>query len=114
MPPPIRRRRDQALEVAPTAGRPSLRTPDGVRELEVGEVVRFPRGGEGAHQVYNDGEEAATFLAISSQGRADVVVYPDSDKVGAVERLSRPARVKGVFRRGDRVEYFEGERPPAR
>src|ERR1700727_6342 len=32
------------------AGRPSLRTPDGWRELEPGEAVAFPRGEEGAHQ----------------------------------------------------------------
>src|SRR3954447_20208467 len=34
-----------------TEGRPSLRTPDGWRELEEGEVVSFPTGQTGAHQI---------------------------------------------------------------
>lgn len=34
-------------------GRPSLRTPEGWRELAAGEVVAFPRGERGAHQLVN-------------------------------------------------------------
>ena len=34
-------------------GRPHLRTPDGWRQLEEGEVVAFPIGERGAHQVVN-------------------------------------------------------------
>ena len=47
------------------SGRPSLRTPEGLRELEEGEALRFPLGEEGAHQIVNRTDEAATFLAIS-------------------------------------------------
>jgi uncharacterized cupin superfamily protein len=92
------------------SGRPSLRTPEGIRELEEGEAIRFPLGEEGAHQVLNRGEETATFLAISSHGRPDVVVYPDSDKIGVGERLPRGGGLRALFRRGDGVGYFEGER----
>src|SRR5215218_5985951 len=35
------------------SGRPSLRTADGWRELAEGEVIAFPRGEEGAHQIAN-------------------------------------------------------------
>ena len=43
------------------AGTPSLRTPVGERDLEPGEVVAFPRGEQGAHQVINrTGERART------------------------------------------------------
>jgi uncharacterized cupin superfamily protein len=91
------------------SGNLSLRTPDGVRELEEGEAVRFPLGEEGAHQIFNSGEETATFLAISSHGRPDVIVYPDSDKIGVGERLPRGGGLRAFFRRGDRVGYFEGE-----
>ncbi len=92
------------------AGRPSLRTPEGIRELEEGEALRFPLGEEGAHQILNRSKEAATFLAISSNGRPDVVVYPDSDKIGVGERLPRGGGLRAFFRRGDSVDYFEGER----
>ncbi len=91
------------------SGRPTLRTPEGVRELEEGEAIRFPLGEEGAHQIRNDSGETATFLAISSHGRPDVVVYPDSDKIGFGERLPRGGGMRAFFRRGDGVDYFEGE-----
>ena len=34
-------------------GRPTLRTPEGEQELEAGDVVCFPEGPDGAHQVRN-------------------------------------------------------------
>lgn len=94
------------------AGRPTLRTPEGTRELEEGEVVHFPLGEEGAHQLYNQTEEPVTFLAVASSGRPDVIVYPDTDKIGVGERLPKGGGLRAFFRRGDRVDYFEGEQPP--
>ena len=91
------------------SGRPSLRTPEGTRELEEGEAVHFPLGEEGAHQIINQSEETVTFLAISSSGRPDVVVYPDSDKIGIGQRLPRGGGLRAFFRRGDAVGYYEGE-----
>jgi uncharacterized cupin superfamily protein len=93
------------------SGRPSLRTPKGTRELEEGEALRFPLGEEGAHQILNRNEETATLLAISSHGRPDVVIYPDSDKIGVGERLPRGGGLRAFFRRADGVDYFEGESP---
>jgi uncharacterized cupin superfamily protein len=91
------------------SGKPSLRTPEGVRYLAEGEAIHFPLGEEGAHQILNQGEETATFLAVSSHGRPDVVVYPDSDKIGVGERLPRGGGLRAFFKRGDRVDYFDGE-----
>jgi uncharacterized cupin superfamily protein len=94
------------------SGRPTLRTPDGTRELEEGEVLHFPVGEKGAHQIYNQTEEAVTFLAVSSSGRPDIIVYPDTDKIGLGERLPEGGGLRAFFKRGDGVDYFEGERPP--
>jgi uncharacterized cupin superfamily protein len=93
------------------SGRPSLRTPDGVRELNEGEAVRFPLGEEGAHQILNPTDRQVTFLAISSHGRPDIVVYPDSDKISASERLPKGGGVRVFFKRGDAVDYWQGEHP---
>ena len=38
-------------------GRPHLRTPDGWRQLDEGEVVAFPLGERGAHQLANRTDE---------------------------------------------------------
>lgn len=99
---------DEELVIVLT-GRPTLRTPEGVRELEEGEALRFPVGEEGAHQIINRSEETVTLLAVSSHGRPDVVVYPDSDKIGVGERLPHGGGLRAFFKRGDRVDYFEGE-----
>ncbi len=98
--------------VAVLSGRPTLRTPEGERELEEGEVVGFAVGEQGAHQILNRSPETVSFLAISSSGRPDIVVYPDSDKIGVGERLPRGGGLRGFFRRGDAVGYFDGERGP--
>ena len=93
-------------------GTPALRTPDGWRDLAEGEVVSFPRGEEGAHQILNRTDEPVTFLAISTHGEPDIVLYPDSNKVGASERRSQGGGLRTFFRLGDAVDYYDGEQPP--
>ncbi len=94
-------------------GTPSLRTPDGWRDLAEGEVLSFPRGEAGAHQLVNRTPETVAFLAISTHGEPDVVLYPDSNKVGASERLSQGGGLRTFFRLDDAVDYYDGEQPPA-
>jgi len=96
------------------SGRPTLRTPDGNRELEPGDAVRFELGESGAHQILNRTEEEVRFLAVSSHGRPDVVVYPDSDKIGVGERLPRGGGLRAFFRRATGVDYWTDETPPER
>ena len=90
------------------SGRPTLRTEDGALELKEGEAVHFPPGEKGVHQILNRSEEPVRFLAISSAGRLDVIVYPDSDKIGIGGQLP-PGGMHAFFRRGDAVDYFHGE-----
>ena len=93
-------------------GQPSLRTPDGWRELQEGEVVPFLRGEQGGHQLVNRTEDTVRFLAFSTNGEPDIVLYPDSDKLGAFERLPPGAGLRAMFRLSDTVDYHEGEQPP--
>ncbi len=93
-------------------GRPSLRTPEGWREVEPGEVLWFPRGEAGAHQLVNRTDEVVRFLALSTQFGPDVVVQPDSGKVGAFERRPRGGGLRLWFRPDDAVDYYEGEEAP--
>jgi uncharacterized cupin superfamily protein len=95
-------------------GRPSLRTPDGWRELQEGEVVPFLRGERGGHQLVNRTEDTVRFLAFSTNGEPDVVLYPDSGKLGAFERLALGGGLRAMFRLSDTVEYHDGEQPPAK
>jgi uncharacterized cupin superfamily protein len=91
------------------AGSPLLRTPLGERRVEPGEVLCFLRGERGAHQLVNDSDEPLRFLAVSTNGEPDLVLYPDSGKVGAAERQPDGGGFLGFFRLGDAVDYYEGE-----
>jgi uncharacterized cupin superfamily protein len=46
------------------SGRPTLRAPDGERELEPGDVAVFPEGPDGAQQVINRTDEACRVLLL--------------------------------------------------
>ena len=95
-------------------GRPSLRTPDGWRDLAPGDVVPFLRGEQGGHQLVNRTDQAVRFLAFSTNGEPDVVAYPDSGKVGAFERRPDGSGLRAMFRLSDTVDYYDGEPPPHR
>lgn len=89
-------------------GRPSLRTPDGVEALEPLDVVFFPRGPEGAHQVRNETDAPARVLMWSTVVYPAVSVYPDSNKVGV---WTEGKADDLLVQRSSAVEYFHGETP---
>ncbi len=60
------------------SGSPELRTPNGLRLLETGAVVSFPRGRRGAHRVKNTSPEPARVLIVSTMNYPDVVEHPDT------------------------------------
>jgi uncharacterized cupin superfamily protein len=96
------------------AGKPSLRTPDGERELESGEVVSFPVGERGAHQVVNRADAPARVLIVSEMNAPDIVVRPESGKLSA---FGRPPGSSGegmhtVFFLSDAAEFWAGEESP--
>jgi uncharacterized cupin superfamily protein len=88
-------------------GRPSVRTPAGVEQLEPFDVVFFPRGPEGAHQVRNDSDAVARVAMWSEVVVPSATVYPDSDKIG-VWTGNRADDV--MVERSSAVDYFHGER----
>ena len=83
-------------------GTPTLRAPGGKRALRWGDLVCFPSGPEGAHAVRGPGR----IVIFSTGRRPSVSVYPDSDKVG-VRGAGEEEHLD--FRRGDAVDYWEGE-----
>jgi uncharacterized cupin superfamily protein len=86
-------------------GTPLLRTPEGWRRLQQGDVVRFPAGEEGAHQLVNDTGAEVAFLSISTHGQPDVVIYPDEGKLCAAERTPDGRGLKKYFMLEDDVHY---------
>jgi uncharacterized cupin superfamily protein len=83
-------------------GGPTLRTPDGERELEPWDCAFFPTGEAGAHKVTNGTDETVRVCMWSNRLAVSTVVYPDSEKVGA----HPPGK---LFRLADAVDYFTDE-----
>lgn len=58
-------------------GRPTLRTPEGERELREGDAVHFPAGPTGAHQLSNRSDELARVVIAASHVVPEIVEYVD-------------------------------------
>ena len=67
-------------------GRPTLRTPDGERQLAEGEAVHFALGPDGAHGLRNDTDTPVRFVVAGIRVSPEVVEYPDAGKVTAQAR----------------------------
>jgi len=87
-------------------GRPTLRTPDSEQELSEGDVVAFPRGEKGAHQVSNRTDAPIRVLMLSTLLSPDLIEYLDSGKIAAVDAAGQ--RLFRAFRGAD-AEYWEAE-----
>jgi uncharacterized cupin superfamily protein len=88
------------------AGHPTLRTPEGSRELEPGDVAVFPEGPAGAHKVTNATDEVVRVVIFSSKSPFAVVAYPDSGKVGL---WTREDGYVGLVRDEPKLDYWDGE-----
>lgn len=96
------------------AGTPTLRTADGERPLAEGEVVAFPVGEEGAHQVINRSDGPVRILMVSERIAPDIVVRPESGKISAFGRPpgAHGEGMHGVYCERDSKPFWEGEEPP--
>ena len=59
------------------AGRPTLRTLEGERELAEGEVVALPAGRAGSHAVDNHSDAPARFIVVSTMRAPEINEFPE-------------------------------------
>jgi uncharacterized cupin superfamily protein len=87
-------------------GTPTLRDPEGERELAAGDVVCFRPGPDGAHKVTNRSGAVTRIAMFSTVPKPDIsiCVYPDSGKVGVW-----PWPGKRLPLSGDPIGYWDGE-----
>lgn len=75
-------------------GRPTLREAAGERVLEEGEVVHFPVGPDGAHQLLNRSDRPVRYLVASNRPSPEAVEYPDTRQISVMalteSQLGRP------------------------
>jgi uncharacterized cupin superfamily protein len=63
-----------------------VRTPEGTRYAEAGDVAHFSIGAEGAHAITNDFEEPVRYLMVSTRVSPDATEYPDTRKLAIYGR----------------------------
>ena len=88
------------------SGRPSLRTPDGIAQLDPWDVVFFPKGPAGAHQLRNETDDPVRVLMWSQIVHPSATAYPDSDKVGIWTGVEGESV---LVERSSNVDYYHGE-----
>ncbi|XXF78580.1 cupin domain-containing protein [Myxococcaceae bacterium GXIMD 01537] len=103
---------EEALYVLTGTGR--LRLGGEWVALKAGDYVALPPGPGAAHQLFNDGPEVLRYLAFSTMEEPDVVVYPDSNKVGlfvgAAPGGDKAARTLHTYLPlGAEVDYWKDE-----
>jgi uncharacterized cupin superfamily protein len=91
-------------------GRPTLRTPEGERELAEGEAVHFPSGPAGAHQVLNGSDAPARYVVAAASTSPEVVEYPDSRRVLAAAR-SEGGPIWTMHRLENEIDFWDDEQP---
>ena len=64
-------------------GTPTVLMHDGDRVLNEGDMVPFPRGPEGGHQIRNDADSIARVLIVGGHVNPDVAEY-DTGKVATI------------------------------
>ncbi len=81
-------------------GTPTLRHPEGRDVLAVGDMVVFPEGPDGAHQLINESAAVTRVLILSTMREPYGCAYPDSGKLSTLG---------GIFKLTETVDYWDGE-----
>ena len=92
--------------VVVVSGMPTLRTPEGERTLARGDIVAFPEGEAGAHQLRNDTDEPFRVLIASTKSGLYVAGYPDSNKILIDPPVHGRRMILGA---APELDYWDGE-----
>lgn len=98
---------DELLVVV--AGHPTLRAPEGERELRPGDCILFPSGPDGAHQLSNRSDEPVRLLLVSNFAMPRAAVQVDSGKM--MIRWGIGPDERSWFPLDAATDYWQGEAP---
>ena len=87
------------------SGEGILKTPEGERRVEAGELLFFPTGPAGAHKLTNSSEmEDLVYIDFDVVHEIDVAIYPDSGKIGVWGM-----GINKLYCQDSDVDYYQGE-----
>ena len=89
------------------SGKPTLRAPDGERELEPGDCILFPSGPGGAHKLTNRSDSLVRVLLVSNFALPRAAVQVDSGKM--MVRWGSGRDERRWFFLGEDADYWDGE-----
>jgi len=84
------------------SGSMTMRTAEGFKILNKGDLAFFEMGETSAHQFYNHDSIPCTYLDIKTVREMDVCEYPDSGKINI-------SPCNEIFVKDSQVDYFYGE-----
>ena len=84
------------------SGSMTIRTPNGFKIAENGELVFFEIGETSTHQFYNHDTIQCVYLDIKSNAGIDISEYPDSNKINV-------SPFNQTFEKEAQVDYSKGE-----
>jgi uncharacterized cupin superfamily protein len=95
-------------------GEGTLRLGDEKVPVRAGSFIAMPPGPAHAHRLYNSSNAPLRYLCVSTMITPEVVVYPDSHKVGVMVGSAPggdPAQrtLAGVYKLNSGVSYYDGE-----
>lgn len=91
-------------------GTGTLRFGEKTYPLRAHDVIACPPGGrEVAHQIINTGETDLKYFCLSTKEPAEVVEYPDSNKILVSTSEAGNPKLRLIFKADQTVDYFEGE-----
>ncbi len=90
-------------------GKGTLRIADEMLPLKAGDVVFIPAGPEYPHQIINTSEAPLKYLSISTMEAPEICEYPDSGKFLAEGSLDRSEPFEVIARKGQSLNYWDGE-----
>jgi len=93
--------------VVVVTGTPTLRTPDGERELAPGDCILFPSGPDGAHKLTNRSDGLVRVLLVSNFALPRATVQRDSGKM--MVRWGPGSDERRWFFLGEDAGYWDGE-----
>lgn len=84
------------------SGSLTLRSKDGLRVINKGEIVFFEMGESGVHQFYNHEKAPCVYLDIRTTIGIDITEYPDSGKINISPNNE-------IYEQHTKVDYNKGE-----
>ncbi len=96
------------------AGEGALALGDTTVPLRAGDYVALPAGADHAHQIRNDSRADLVFLCIGTMNHPDIIVYPDSGKIGVFVGAApggplQESTLRKFLSLDGEVDYWKGE-----